>query len=137
MIDQRVIINKLNELNKYLKHLRKYEGTNKEELENDLDKLWSVERGLQLCIQIILDIGNHILSEKGITVENYSDIFRELRRLEVITESLESKIGGMAGFRNILVHEYAEVDTGIIEKVLNNNLDDFKEFAEHIIDYLE
>jgi len=137
MVDERVIINKLNELNKYLKQLRKYEGTNKEELENNLDKLWSVERGLQLCIQIILDIGNHILSEKGIAVENYSDIFGELRRLEVIPENLKNKIGGMAGFRNILVHEYAEVDTAIIEKVLNNNLDDFKEFAEQIVDYLE
>jgi uncharacterized protein YutE (UPF0331/DUF86 family) len=73
MVKEKLVINKLNELEKYLKQLREYEGVDKEKFEYDLNKLWSVERGLQLYIQIILDIGNHILSEEGITVENYSD----------------------------------------------------------------
>ncbi|MFW5979647.1 MAG: type VII toxin-antitoxin system HepT family RNase toxin [Halanaerobium sp.] len=137
MVDRKLIINKLNELNKYLTQLRKYKGVSREELENDLDKLWAVERGLQLSIQIILDIGNHILSEKGIVVENYMDIFKELVKLEVIPEDFGNQIKGMAGFRNILVHEYAEVDIDIIIKVLNNSLNDFGKYAEYINNYIE
>ncbi len=136
MVEKKVVLSKLKELNKYLKQLRKHEGTSKKELEGDLDKLWSVERGLQLCIQIILDIGTHILSEEGVVIDNYSDIFRELVKLGVIPEGFAKDIKGMAGFRNILVHEYADVDIDIIAKTLNNNLDDFEQFAVYVNNYL-
>lgn len=132
-----VIIRKLNELNKYLQQLRKYEGVDKEELENNLDKLWIVERGLQLCIQVILDIGNHVVSEKGVVVEQYSDIFEELIKQGVISENYGNRIRGMAGFRNILVHEYADVDIEILVEVLNNSLSDFEQFALYINNYIE
>ncbi|AZO93468.1 DUF86 domain-containing protein [Halocella sp. SP3-1] len=137
MIDRMVIIRKLNELNKYLQQLRKYEGVDKEELENNLDKLWIVERGLQLCIQVILDIGNHVVSEKGVVVEQYSDIFKELIKQGVISENYGNRIRGMAGFRNILVHEYADVDIEILVEVLNNSLSDFEQFALYINNYIE
>ena len=137
MVKEKLVINKLNELEKYLKQLREYEGVDKEKFEYDLNKLWSVERGLQLCIQIILDIGNHILSEEGITVENYSDIFKELIKLDVIPMEFGKRIRGMAGFRNILVHEYADVDLEIIVKTLNNSLDDFGKYASFIEEYLK
>lgn len=137
MIDRMVIIRKLNELNKYLQQLRKYEGVDKEELENNLDKLWIVERGLQLCIQVILDIGNHVVSEKGVVVEQYSDIFEELIKQGVISENYGNRIRGMAGFRNILVHEYADVDIEILVEVLNNSLSDFEQFALYINNYIE
>ncbi len=125
MVEKKVVISKLKELNNYLKQLRKHEGTSKKEFEDDLDKLWSVERGLQLCIQIVLDIGTYILSEEGVVIDNYSDIFKELVKLDVIPEDFAKDIRGMAGFRNILVHEYADVDIDIIVKTLNNSLNDF------------
>jgi uncharacterized protein YutE (UPF0331/DUF86 family) len=137
MTDQKVINNKLRDLNKYLKQLRKYENINKEELENDLDKLWIVERGLQLSIQTILDIGTHILSEKGIVIEKYSDVFKKLVNENILPEHFGNKIKGMACFRNVLVHEYADVETNIIIKVLNNSLDDFVKYAKYINDFLE
>ncbi|MFP4661796.1 MAG: HepT-like ribonuclease domain-containing protein [Halanaerobiales bacterium] len=32
----------------------------------------------------------------------------------------------MTGFRNILVHEYLEIDLDIVYEILQNNLDDLK-----------
>jgi uncharacterized protein YutE (UPF0331/DUF86 family) len=52
-------------LDRYLSQLRKHQGVTAEKLDNDLDKAWIVERGLQLSIQLVLDIGNHILAEEG------------------------------------------------------------------------
>ncbi|MGM0438335.1 MAG: type VII toxin-antitoxin system HepT family RNase toxin [Bacillota bacterium] len=137
MVEEKVVIEKLKELNKYLKQLRKYEGVSKNDLAEDIDKLWTVERGLQLSIQIILDIGSHILAEKGIMIEKYSDVFIELAKLDIIPEDFSDKIKGMAGFRNVLVHEYADVDVDVVTKVLNNSLDDFEQFAKYINDYLK
>lgn len=137
MVEEKVVIEKLKELNKYLKQLRKYEGVSKNDLAEDIDKLWTVERGLQLSIQIILDIGSHILAEKGIMIDKYSDVFIELAKLDIIPEDFSNKIKGMAGFRNVLVHEYADVDVDVVTKVLNNSLDDFEQFAKYINDYLK
>jgi len=90
-------------LDRYLGQLAKCRGITAEELENNLERRWVVERGLQVCIQAVLDIGNHILAEKGIAVESYRDILQELGKLSIIPADFSLKIKGMAGLRNILV----------------------------------
>ncbi|MBI5038667.1 MAG: DUF86 domain-containing protein [Nitrospirae bacterium] len=45
-------------------------------------------------------------------------------------------IRGMAGFRNILVHEYATVDLKQVYNVLHTRLNDFREFARHVDIYI-
>ena len=136
MVNLNLVNKKLKELEKYIKNLQKHEGADKADLENNMDKMWAIERGLQLSIQVILDLGNHIISDEGISVDNYSEIFTELAKLDIIPEDYAARIKGMAGFRNILVHKYAEVDLDIILEVLNNNLDDFKKFATYIRNYI-
>ncbi|MFW5981357.1 MAG: type VII toxin-antitoxin system HepT family RNase toxin [bacterium] len=136
MVNTSLVNKKLQELDKYLDNLKKYEGAEKANLKNDIDRMWAIERGLQLSIQIILDLGNHILSEEGVPVDNYADIFDELARLKIIPEDYAAKIKGMAGFRNVLVHEYADIDLDIIVNVLNNSLDDFKEFAKYVKNHI-
>jgi len=137
LVDINLIEQKLKELDRYLVQLAKHRGATAEDLKTDLDKAWIVEHGLQLCIQAVLDMGNHILAEKGLTVTEYADIFDELARLEVLPKDFAQKISGMAGFRNILVLEYAKVDLEQVAKVLNNNLNDFREFAKHLGEFLQ
>ena len=38
----------------------------------------------------------------------------------------------MAGFRNILVHEYLEIDRHLVYRVLNDDLDDFERFIKAV-----
>ncbi|MYK88183.1 MAG: DUF86 domain-containing protein, partial [Acidobacteria bacterium] len=37
-----------------------------------------------------------------------------------------------AGFRNVLVHGYLDVDVDLVAKLLGESLDDFEEFAGHL-----
>jgi uncharacterized protein YutE (UPF0331/DUF86 family) len=120
-----------------LSQLSNYAGVTAEELERDMEKAWSAEHGLQLCIQVVLDIGNHILAENGVTVEDYGSIFKELAAMDVIPHEFVNKVKGMTGFRNILVHEYGSVDLGKVAHVLNNSLEDFHRFAVYIMKYIE
>ncbi|AGB42245.1 hypothetical protein Halha_2371 [Halobacteroides halobius DSM 5150] len=136
MVEEKLVRTKLKELRSYLNQLDKYQEITVEELENNLEQRWVIERGLQLSIQLVLDIGNHILSEEGITVNNYTGILKELGELEVIPPEFAKKIKGMAGFRNVLVHDYMEVDLELLVRVINNSLKDFKKFAQYILDYL-
>ena len=43
---------------------------------------------------------------------------------------------GVAGFRNVLVHGYLEVDVARLHRVLSEQLDDFVAFADHVERYL-
>ena len=42
----------------------------------------------------------------------------------------------MTRFRNVLVHVYVAVDVKLVYDNLQNHLDDFTEFARHVLDFL-
>ena len=116
--------------------MERYRSITAAELEIDLDKTWVVERGLHLSIQILLDIGNHILAAEGIIVDGYADIFIRLAELGAIPLKFAEKIRGMAGLQNILVHEYARIDLNKLVEVLNTSLSDLREYARYIMVYI-
>ena len=136
MVDVELVQLKLQELDRYLSQLKKHKNVTASVLKTDLDKAWTVQHGLQLSIQIVLDIGNHILSAAGVTVHEYGDIFLELARLQIIPEEFASSIKGMAGLRNLLVHEYTGIDMTRLAEILNNSLGDFTIFASFVAKYL-
>lgn len=136
MVDLELVQLKLQELDRYLSQLKKHRNVTTSELKADLDKAWTVQHGLQLSIQIVLDIGNHILAAAGVAVHEYADIFLELARLQIIPEEYASSIKGMAGLRNLLVHEYAGIDMAKLADIINNNLGDFTLFASYVAEYL-
>ncbi|MGI9861231.1 DUF86 domain-containing protein [Moorella naiadis] len=136
MVDSDLIQQKLLQLEGYLRQLEKHKDVSAPELEQDLDLAWIVEHGLQLSIQVVLDIGTHILSGEGIIVDEYGDVFEELTKLGVLPREFARNITGMAGFRNILVHEYGKVDMKKVADIMAHHLDDFRQYARHVIKYM-
>jgi uncharacterized protein YutE (UPF0331/DUF86 family) len=49
-----------------------------------------------------------------------------------ISEQLAARLVGLAGFRNLLVHDYAEVDAAKVRALLRTRLDDFTDFADRV-----
>ena len=138
MVDTQILIVKLKELDRYIIALKKLKTISLDELVRDINKTCALEHGLQLSIQIVIDIGNHILADMGESnMETYVDIIDLLGEKGVISKVFAKRIRGMAGLRNILVHEYVEVDLKQLYSVLQNNLCDFKEFAEFIKKFLK
>lgn len=138
MVDAQILVVKLKELEKYITELEKLKTTSVEALSKDLNKIWSLEHGLQLSIQIVIDIGNHILADmKESNIETYTDVIDLLGVKKVIPVDFAKRIRAMVGLRNILVHEYVEVDLKQLYSVLQNNLDDFKEFVKLIRCFLK
>lgn len=137
MIDKKLIRKKLSELENYILTLERLKAYPIIELQKSREKLWSVEHGLQLTVQLVIDTGNHILAAIGEQeIEDYVDIIDKLGEREVIPPEFAQAIRGMAGFRNILIHEYATVDIKKVYHVLHNQLDDFRAFAKYIDTYL-
>jgi len=54
-----------------------------------------------------------------------------------VPQDLVSRLVNMAKFRNLLVHEYARIDSATVYSILKRRLGDFDEFARAITTYLQ
>jgi len=54
--DHDIIEDKLNRLYQYIMKLKQYEGITLKKLNNNLKLLWTIERGIQLSSQTVVDI---------------------------------------------------------------------------------
>ena len=95
------------------------------------------ERNLQVAIQCCLDIGNHLVSTLAMKQpEEYRDIFMILGEEGIIPLELAKKMAPLAGLRNILVHEYLQIELEKIYQTLQE-LRDFDEFSGWILNFIE
>jgi uncharacterized protein YutE (UPF0331/DUF86 family) len=58
-------------------------------------------------------------------------------RRSILIKYFAKKFAYSAGFRNVLVHMYDEVDLGILEKFLTEKLRDFEKFTRYVLEYIE
>ena len=116
--------------------LRRHRGQPVGVLAADREKLWVVERGLQLCAQNALDIATHLAASAGRDVSDYDAAIDRLAELGVLPSAFAASFRPVAGFRNVIVHAYLDVDPAIVHRLLNERLDDFGQFARFVSDYL-
>jgi uncharacterized protein YutE (UPF0331/DUF86 family) len=135
-MDVRVVTRHLAALRQALGVLSKHSGTPIENLNTDAEERWAVERGLQVCAQNALDIATHIAASRGRDVQDYASAIDELGRLGVLPRDFAEQFRSVAGFRNVLVHGYLDVDLELLHRMLNERLGDFETFASHIEAYI-
>ena len=115
-----------------LTRVGRFAGRSQAAMRGDLDALWAVERGLQLCAQNALDIATHIAATSGAEAADYASSVDRLAEIGVLPADFAARFRGIAGFRNVLVHAYLELDLVVLHAVLNDRLGDFARFAEHV-----
>jgi len=95
------------------------------------------KHSLQEAIEACLDIGSHIIAEKGFRrPEDYREIFRVLEENGIIDHVLSVKLQEMAQFRNLLVHRYGEIDIKRVYIIMSDDLEDIQKFAKSILKYI-
>jgi uncharacterized protein YutE (UPF0331/DUF86 family) len=133
LTDPVLIAKRIARLREYVRLLRILRGRTEEELLEDPFVIGNVERYLQLAIQVVLDICNHIVADDRLgAVEEYRDAIRLLGQSGYLSSDLAQRLIPMAGLRNILVHDYLDVDRRRLYALLQNNLADFEQFAIQI-----
>ena len=134
--DPIVIRRHLAALREAMSNLRRHSGRSALELRMDADLRWIVERGLQLCVQNVLDIATHLAAASGLDAPDYATAIDRLSEIAVLSPEFALRLRPIAGFRNILVHGYLQVDLDILEHVLREKLQDLEEFSVCIEAYL-
>lgn len=129
---------RLKKLEETISRLRELGVPDPQTLKSDFRQAWLAERGLEIAIQAILDIGSHILAGHfGETSRSYEEILRKLGEREVIDPDLEAKLRGLGGFRNVLVHDYLALDPAKVREALKRAPVDFTDFQAAILAWLD
>jgi len=104
-----------------------------EALRTDVREQRFVEHTLQIAIQAALDVASHIVSDERLgEPDTNPELFDLLVKAGWLPSALAAELRAMAGFRNVLVHGYQDVDLGVVEDVLENHLADLQAFVAAI-----
>ncbi len=102
-------------------------------IDHDLREERFIEHTLQLAIQAALDAASHVVSDErlGEPATN-QDLFRLLAQHRWIEPGSVATLRAMVGFRNVLVHGYADVDRAIVRDVVEHHLGDLLAFVAQL-----
>lgn len=124
-------------LENYLNELKALQATDFHTYEENFLIHRAVERTLHLAVEACLDIGQHIIADQGMrTPHDNRDIFVVLAEEGILTAEQLPALEQMARFRNLIVHDYAQIDNAIVYRILQTGLPDFVAFAARISEYL-
>lgn len=138
MVDRATILRKISDLERYYDQIREFSGLAIEDYQSNWKTQRVIERTLQMMIENCADIANHIISDSGMRVpSSYADTFKVLLENNVIDSELFTIMEKMAKFRNIVVHQYEEVDAEIVLSILKKHLKDFEKFRDAVLKYLK
>lgn len=127
MVKPEIIRKRLNKLDEYLSILDELAQAQSDTFKNRPQLYGSAERFLHLAIETTLDMGAHVIADENLGVVNhYRDIPTILADTDYIETELAERWIKMIGFRNILVHDYLDIDRDLVYNVLQHNLADFE-----------
>lgn len=133
MVERELVLRKLAELERYLRQVSEFRDITVEQYRDDWKAQRIIERTLQLAFETCADLANHIIADRGLDVPStYGEAFEILGRARLLERDLVEVMIRMAGFRNILVHEYTAVDAGIVVRILREHLGDFGRFRDAV-----
>lgn len=85
----------------------------------------AAERALQVAVEAIIDVGHHVLAGRGLPVPGtYREVVPAMASAGILEPSLAARLDGMAGLRNILVHDYVDVDPARVWLVIERHTPD-------------
>lgn len=133
MVSKNIILSKSNTITRCLERI-KGKLISDPELE-EMDSQDVVILNLQRAVQAVLDIGNHLISEKNLSLPTTNrEIFIILGDAGYLSKDMQNRLTKMAGFRNISVHDYQAINGEILEAIVTKHLDDFKQFLKIIFE---
>ena len=127
---------RLDELNERLTRLQPLREKSRAEFDQDPYLRDIVERNLEIAAQCCIDISHRIISlEKAQKPQDYYEAIIRMGELGVLPSKFARSFAPIAGFRNILVHEYLSVDWDEVYRQLKN-LDELVRYAGFIVEWL-
>ena len=135
-VDAAVLDAKLAELSRRLKRIEAKRPASLRALAADEDLQDILARNLEVSIQNCIDIALHLCAAHGSVPATAAGAFAVLAKIGLLEGSLAQRLQRAVGFRNVLVHEYTEVDWKIVMQVLRTGTQDLGAFGKAVAELL-
>lgn len=126
-----------------LGHLGEFRDVSHDELVGDPIRLAAAERLLERIILRAIDINEHLIAslatgdEDRTTRLTYRETFERLADYDILDRDFADAIAPSAGLRNILVHEYNDVDHRILHGAIGTALAHYHRYVETVRGFME
>ncbi|HFL3828466.1 TPA: DUF86 domain-containing protein [Clostridioides difficile] len=135
MVNIEVIKQRLNQLSTSINKIERFKEISLEEFLKDDIIQDVVEYNLFIAINMMIDIATHIVVDNNMgSPETLGEAFNILNKEKYLNDEETKVYRNMVGLRNILSHEYINIDKKIIYSILKNNLVDIKKFIIFVND---
>ena len=137
MIDKDIVLDRLHSIKNNLDYLQNVKEFSREEFSSNPDIHYRFERALHLVLEAVIDISNHLIADRNLKSPNTNrEIFEVLADNNLLKRDLAERLKDMAGLRNILVHDYLELDRKKEYDIIIESLADIKQFHQEILNQI-
>ncbi len=132
MVNREVIQKRLEKSREYIEFLNNIKDSySLNEFKDNKMVYGSSERFLHLTIEALLDMGNHLVSDQDLgNIDSYRDIPKILHQNDYIDSEQKEIFIKIIGFRNILFHDYLDIDKATVYKIIKENLSDLTDLLK-------
>lgn len=128
------IEDKIEQILKFLEELEEIIPGDLEDYKLNKEKKAACERYFEKIIEAITDLTFYTIKIKKLRIpQDDGDAFQVLKEVKIIDDVLTNKLKEAKGMRNILAHEYGEVDDEVVFEAIKEQLNpDVNEFINKI-----
>ena len=141
MIDREFIQEKINLITRDLKRLEAFSDLSIDQIAKDLTKFAALTNILMETIVRAIDINRHLIFEmSGPETEapkTYHETFLLLGDLKILPKDFAEEISKSAGLRNVIVHEYNNLDKAIIYNKVGDAINQYVKYCEYVMKILK
>jgi len=129
-----IIKDKINEIETYLQELSQIIPSSFQNYKEEFKTRAACERYFEKIIESLVDLSFLIIKVSNLQMpEEDKQSFKILKENKIISEDLSEKLQNAKGMRNILAHEYGNVDNKIVfDSIKKDLIPDVKEFIKKI-----
>ncbi len=129
VVDREIFSRRLDALDLYLERVEHLGSVSEAEFTETPAIHDLAERYLHLAMEAAIDLANHWIADRALrTPDSNRDSFSVLEESGEIDAALAERLRGWAGFRNVLVHQYATIDHRIAYRAIQDDLGDLAAF---------
>ncbi len=133
-----IIINKIQSIQRCVQRAREEYHKHPEGFDTDYTcQDAAILNVVRACEQAI-DLANHVIKKQKMGIPSSStESFELLQRKLVIDQRLMKKLKNMIHFRNVVIHNYQQLNLDIVKSVIESDLNDLVLFCDRIMEFVK
>jgi len=137
VVDERRLVRLLQRVASELAYLQARAGEDRAALQADAERLSGLKYRFVTTIEGVVNVAQHLCASEGWgPPKDNGDAVRLVGAHGVLDEQLARRLVGAVGFRNLLVHQYAEIDDARTVAFLDR-IGDIQDFVSQVSTWLD